>query len=46
AQGVKKLLSSCPGLGTARPDLRRAMSLRSVDVMATRLWFDKKVGGR
>ncbi|CAN0098632.1 unnamed protein product [Scytosiphon promiscuus] len=42
-QGVKKLLSSCDGLGAARPDLRKAMSLRSVDVMATRLWFDKKV---
>ena len=42
-QGVKKLLSSCVGLGAARPDLRRAMSLRSVDVMATRLWFDRKV---
>ncbi|CAM9460726.1 unnamed protein product, partial [Ectocarpus sp. 13 AM-2016] len=42
-QGVKKLLSSCTGLSAARPDLRRAMSLRSVDVMATRLWFDRKV---
>lgn len=42
-QGVKKMLSSCAGLGKSRPDLRRAMSLRSVDVMATRIWFDKKV---
>ncbi|CAM9879016.1 unnamed protein product, partial [Ascophyllum nodosum] len=42
-QGAKKLLSSCSGLGAARPDLRRAMSLKSVDVMATRLWFDRKV---
>lgn len=37
------MLSSCAGLGKSRPDLRRAMSLRSVDVMATRIWFDKKV---
>eukprot|EP00904_Undaria_pinnatifida_P012142 jgi/Undpi1/8058/HiC_scaffold_24.g10530.m1 len=42
-QGVKKLLSSCVGLGRARPDLRKSMSLESVDVMATRLWFDRKV---
>ncbi|CAN0578858.1 unnamed protein product, partial [Laminaria digitata] len=41
--GVKKLLSSCVGLGAARPDLRKSMSLKSVDVMATRLWFDRKV---
>ncbi|KAI8468019.1 MAG: hypothetical protein J3K34DRAFT_454404 [Monoraphidium minutum] len=43
--GFQKLVSSCPALA-ARPELRAAMNLRGIDVIATRLWFDKKVDCR
>jgi hypothetical protein len=30
----------------ARPELRAAMNLRTIDVIAARLWFDRKVDCR
>jgi uncharacterized protein with NAD-binding domain and iron-sulfur cluster len=41
-KGLKKLVSANPDLA-AVPELRRAMALRAIDCVATRLWFDKKV---
>eukprot|EP00798_Chlamydomonas_sp_ICE-L_P017416 gene17416-23716_t len=43
--GFQKLLQASPVLSSA-PDLCSIMNLKAVDVMATRLWFDKKVQTR
>lgn len=44
-KGLKKLVSANPELA-AVPELRRAMALRSIDCVATRVWFDRKVETR
>lgn len=43
--GMKKLVSSIPALSN-REDFRRIMNLRSIDCMATRLWFDRFIPTR
>lgn len=43
--GFQKLVTSSPLLA-ARPELRAAMNLRTIDVIAARLWFDRKVDCR
>lgn len=39
---MQKLVSSCPPLA-AREEFRRIGNLRSIDCIATRLWFDRRV---
>jgi hypothetical protein len=39
---MQKLISSCAQLA-ARPEFARIMNLSGLDVVATRLWFDKRV---
>ncbi len=41
-QGFQKLVTACPVLA-ARPELRAVMNLRAIDVIATRLYFDRRV---
>jgi uncharacterized protein with NAD-binding domain and iron-sulfur cluster len=45
-KGLKKLVASSPDVLAAEPELRRAMALRSIDCVATRLWFDRRVSTR
>ncbi|MFM6138301.1 MAG: FAD-dependent oxidoreductase, partial [Sphaerospermopsis kisseleviana] len=40
--GMKKMVSSSPSLQN-RPEFRNLNNLGAVDVLATRLWFDKKI---
>eukprot|EP00955_Chlamydomonas_euryale_P054963 355993-Chlamydomonas_euryale.AAC.12 len=40
--GMQKLVTSVPALAAA-PEFRAVMNLKSIDVIATRLWLDKKV---
>ncbi len=40
--GMKKLISSCPALGT-RQEFRGIMNLKGLDVIATRLWLDQSL---
>ncbi|GAX73691.1 hypothetical protein CEUSTIGMA_g1142.t1 [Chlamydomonas eustigma] len=40
--GMQKLVSSCPQLASL-PEFRATMNLKSLDVVATRIWLDKKV---
>ena len=42
---MQKLISASPTLA-AQPEFRRIMTLQGLDVMATRLWFDKRVETR
>ena len=42
---MQKLVAACPALASA-PEFRAVMSLKSIDVIATRLWFDKHVPTR
>jgi len=44
-RGLKKMVRGSPAL-SALPELRAAMALRSIDCVATRLWFDRKVPTR
>eukprot|EP00467_Chlorarachnion_reptans_P023068 CAMPEP_0114510868 /NCGR_PEP_ID=MMETSP0109-20121206/14039_1 /TAXON_ID=29199 /ORGANISM="Chlorarachnion reptans, Strain CCCM449" /LENGTH=610 /DNA_ID=CAMNT_0001690249 /DNA_START=216 /DNA_END=2048 /DNA_ORIENTATION=- len=42
--GLKRILDGSSSLATTSPDLRRtAESMTAIDVIATRLWFDRKV---
>eukprot|EP00466_Bigelowiella_natans_P016667 jgi/Bigna1/87392/estExt_fgenesh1_pg.C_190235 len=42
--GLKKIIQQSPSLANISPDLRRAAgSMKAIDVIATRIWFDKKV---
>eukprot|EP00210_Caulerpa_lentillifera_P001559 g1497.t1 len=41
-KGMKKLMSSCTAL-SKREEFQKIMNLKGIDVMATRLWFDKDV---
>ena len=43
--GMQKLITASPTLA-GRPEFRRIMTLKGLDVMATRLWFDKRVETR
>eukprot|EP00798_Chlamydomonas_sp_ICE-L_P018499 gene18499-24997_t len=43
--GFQKLLQATPALAAA-DDLRLIMNLKAIDVIATRLWFDRKVKTR
>eukprot|EP00879_Flechtneria_rotunda_P028371 GHRR01030475.1.p1 GENE.GHRR01030475.1~~GHRR01030475.1.p1 ORF type:complete len:457 (+),score=95.91 GHRR01030475.1:1370-2740(+) len=43
--GMQKLVQQCRVLGT-RQEFRKIMNLRSIDVIATRLWFDRLVHTR
>ncbi|WIA34177.1 hypothetical protein OEZ86_012535 [Tetradesmus obliquus] len=43
--GMQKLVQQCRLLGD-RQEFRKVMNLRSIDVIATRLWFDKLVPTR
>ncbi|KAK9868775.1 hypothetical protein WJX84_001572 [Apatococcus fuscideae] len=43
--GMQKLIGASPTLA-ARPEFRRIMTLQGLDVMATRLWFDRRVETR
>jgi uncharacterized protein with NAD-binding domain and iron-sulfur cluster len=43
--GMQKLVSNIPELG-AREEFRRIMNLRSIDCIATRLWFDRTIPTR
>ena len=40
--GMQKIVQANPALGT-RPEFRRMMNLRGIDVVSTRLWLDKRV---
>lgn len=40
--GMQKIVQGNPALG-ARPEFRRMMNLRGIDVVSTRLWLDKRV---
>lgn len=40
--GMQKIIGNSPAL-QSRKEFRDAMNLRAVDVLATRLWFDKKI---
>jgi hypothetical protein len=42
---MQKLVSSCRVLGDA-PEFRPVMNLRGIDVIATRLWYDRYVPTR
>mmetsp|Transcript_7687 Transcript_7687/g.11640 ORF Transcript_7687/g.11640 Transcript_7687/m.11640 type:complete len:592 (+) Transcript_7687:18-1793(+) len=42
--GLKRILAGSPSLAAASPNLRKtAGSMQTIDVMATRLWFDKPI---
>ncbi|GIL93344.1 hypothetical protein Vretifemale_20752 [Volvox reticuliferus] len=43
--GMQKLVSANPALAK-QPDFRSIMELRSLDVIATRIWFDRRVATR
>ncbi|MEW5300652.1 MAG: hypothetical protein WDW36_003566 [Sanguina aurantia] len=43
--GMQKLVSTCPALGN-QPDFQKVMNLKALDVIATRMWLDKKVNTR
>lgn len=43
--GMQKLVTNCPALGR-HADYRALMNLKTLDVMATRLWFDRPVSTR
>ncbi len=43
--GMQKIVTACPLLAS-RQEFRNVMALRGIDVIATRLWFDKKVDTR
>lgn len=41
-KGMQKLVANSPQL-SAHPEFRRVYNLKGIDVIATRLWFDKLV---
>lgn len=41
-KGMQKLVAACPALAKL-PEFRRVSNLKGIDVIATRLWFDKLV---
>ena len=43
--GMQRLVQNSPTLAAA-PELRDVMRLRSIDCIATRLWFDRRVSTR
>ncbi len=43
--GMQKIVSNSPTLGS-RPEFNSIMNLEATDVIATRMWFDKKVNTR
>lgn len=43
--GMQKLVAGCPELGQ-RTEFARIGNLRSIDCIATRLWFDRRVATR
>ena len=43
--GMKKLVKGCPALA-ARPEFRAISNLRSIDAIAVRIWFDRKLSTR
>lgn len=45
ATGMQKLVAGCPELGS-RAEFARIANLRSIDCIATRLWFDRRVSTR
>ena len=46
SKGLKNVLSGSPEVARASPELTRAASMQSIDVIACRLWLDKKVSTR
>ncbi len=42
---MQKLVQACPALAAA-PEFRSVLNLKSLDVIATRIWLDKKVETR
>ena len=46
AKGLKSVLAGSPAVAAASPELTAAASLGSIDVIACRLWFDRKVPTR
>lgn len=45
APGMQKLVGGCPALAS-QPEFRRVMDLRSIDAIAVRLWFDRRLSTR
>ena len=43
AKGLKGIMANSPALAARSPELSRAASLNSIDVIAARLWLDKSV---
>ena len=43
--GMKKLMSGCRALAD-RPEFRAINNLRSIDAIAVRVWFDRKLSTR
>ncbi|KAG2497258.1 hypothetical protein HYH03_004842 [Edaphochlamys debaryana] len=43
--GMQKLITATPALAS-QPDFRSIMELRALDVIATRIWFDRRVATR
>ena len=43
AKGLRSLMAQSPELGKAAPELVRAASLGSIDVVSARLWLDRSV---
>ena len=43
--GMKKLMSGCRALAD-RPEFRAINNLRSIDAIAVRVWFDRKISTR
>jgi uncharacterized protein with NAD-binding domain and iron-sulfur cluster len=40
--GMQKIVQANPALGQ-RPEFRRMMNLRGIDVVSTRLWLDRRI---
>lgn len=46
SKGLKNVLAGSPEVARESPELTRAASMQSIDVIACRLWLDKKVSTR
>ena len=46
SKGLKNVLAGSPEVARVSPELTRAASMQSIDVMACRIWLDKKIPTR
>jgi hypothetical protein len=46
SKGLKNVLAGSPDVARVSPELTRAASMQSIDVMACRIWLDKKIPTR